>query len=150
MILFIKTHLCFQIIRGHVLQIQLKTQIWDVSVYRWIHLDSRLLKRLIWGWKCNNSEYVRKKTTWTSSHVSCFMTPPLHLRLGAFCALKEVISRGDAGGGVLEIDQWQICGSESEQLEMMKLSLFFFFSLLQVCPHLYTHTHLVGQWRQQQ
>lgn len=79
-----------------------------------------------------------KKTTngmYITTQVSGFIPPSHQLKLGAFCALEEVISWGDAGGGVLEIDQWQICDSGSQQLEMMKL---FFFFLLGVCLHLHT------------
>lgn len=47
------------------------------------------------------------------TRLSNFIPPSgltsLQLKLGAFCALKEVRSWGDAGGGALEIDQWQIC-----------------------------------------
>lgn len=91
-----------------------------------------------------------KKTTngtYITTQVSGFIPPSHQLKLGAFCALEEVISWGDAGGGVLEIDQWQICDSGSQQLEMMKLFFFFFFywECVSTCTHLYQLTHLVTQ-----
>lgn len=87
-----------------------------------------------------------KKTTngmYITTQVSGFIPPSHQLKLGAFCALEEVISWGDAGGGVLEIDQWQICDSGSQQLEMMKLFSFFFFYTGSVSPpaHTYTSSH---------
>lgn len=63
--------------------------------------------------------------------VSGFIPPSQQMKLGAFCVVKEVISWSDAGGGTLEIDQWQICGSGAQQLEMMKL-------YLGARPHLHT------------
>lgn len=65
------------------------------------------------------------------TQASCFIHPSHQLDLGVFSALEEVISRGDAGGGVLEIDQWQICDSGS-------------FFLPGACPppaHTYTSSH---------
>lgn len=58
-----------------------------------------------------------------TTEVSGFIPPSQQMKLGAFCVVKEVISWSDAGGGMLEIDQWQICGSGSQQLGMMKLYL---------------------------
>lgn len=73
-----------------------------------------------------------------SCHPS--LLTPLQLKLGAFCALMEVISRGDAGGGALETDQWQICGSE--RLRKMKLSLAFLFFFCWKCVPTCKHTHI--------
>lgn len=66
-----------------------------------------------------------------TAEVSSFIPPSQQMKPGAFCLVKEVISWSDAGGGPLEIDQWQICGSGSQQLEMMKL-------YFRVRPHLHT------------
>lgn len=40
-----------------------------------------------------------------TTKVSGFIPPSQQMKLGAFCVVKEVISRSDAGGGALEIDQ---------------------------------------------
>lgn len=66
-----------------------------------------------------------------TTKVSGFIPPSQQMKLGAFCVVKEVRSWSDAGGGALEIDQWQICGSGAQQLEMMKL-------YLGARPHLHT------------
>lgn len=90
--------------------------------------------------------FEEKKTTngmHITTQVSGFIPPSHQLKLGAFCALEEVISWGDAGGGVLEIDQWQICGSQ--QLETIKLFFLLFFVCVPTCTHLYQLTHLVAQ-----
>lgn len=66
-----------------------------------------------------------------TSQVSAFIPPSLR----AFCLVKEVISWSDAGGGTLEIHQWQIGGSGSQPLEMMK----FYFRCVPTCTHLTQH-----------
>lgn len=66
-----------------------------------------------------------------TTKVSSFIPPSQQMKLGAFCVVKEVRRWSDAGGGTLEINQWQICGCGSQQLEMMKL-------YFQVRPHLHT------------
>ena len=73
----------------------------------------------------NNSEFWSKGTTHICTLQHKCLISSLQLKLGAFCALKWVVSRGDAGGGALEIHQWQICDSGSEQVRMMKLSFIF-------------------------
>lgn len=84
---------------------------------------------------CRYNEWIFEERRWAGLHittkVSGFIPPSQQMKLGAFCVAKEEISWRHAGGGTLEIDQWQICGSGSQQLEMMKL-------YLGVLPHLHT------------